>query len=423
MVSGAPPAPSHNRPGTRSHARASATVRDSQSRQLDPIQEDPQGHQEQAHENSPNPQADDASTERGASQGMDPMVYQQMLDIAMQAAGRMMKARESDMVTILQTVLAESRGQHSSHPGLPPFEQGLLRSLTQMPEFSGEGTKTWDEFQQEFVNRAAMIPSLPKTEWVRYIHSRITGRALDHAHTGQPPLQDAQGNLRTNNFEEYCSEMRDAMFGAAKTPTALLHELCYVRQEGKFADADAFLREKERILKKLPPNSLEGWAKASLVIMGMDPLLVAAISPNPHSKDGQYHSYEDLRKAVVATVGLNQLLLPNPPQTANTQGWQRQGQKPKFNGQSSPRYAPYPQGNSNKSVQQGKPHANNNKNSGNDGAGPSGSKQIIGKWADVTCADCGIAGHKSKGFKDCPKHVPLAQFQQKDKADKGKAKA
>jgi hypothetical protein len=207
------------------------------------------------------------------------------------------------------------------------------------------------------------------------------------------------------------------MFGAAKTPTALLHELCAVRQEGKLADPDAFLREKERLLKKLPQGSLAGWAQASLVLMGMNPLIVAAISPNPHAKDGQYHSYEELRRAVVATVGLNNIMLPNHAAAPEKPVWQRQGQQQSnYKGPQSPRYAPYPKGNANKQQSQAQPQAKKT----NDGAGPSGSKQVIGKWADAICADCGHPGHKSKGFKDCPKHVPNGQFQ---KDDKGKAKA
>ena len=362
--------------------------------------------------------------------GMDPVIYQQIFSTAMQAAQQMMQTRESDMLammrnretdllTMFQAAITETRGPHNSHPRLPPLEQGLLRSLTEMPVFTGEGTRTWDDFQKEFVNRAAMISALPKTEWVRYIHSRIAGRALDHAQAGERPLQDANGVLRTNDFDEYCAAMRDAMFGAAKTPTALLHELCAVRQEGKFADPDAFLREKERILKKIPHGSLAGWSQAALVIMGMDPLIVTAISPNPHAKDGQYHSYEELRKAVVATVGLNQLMLPNHTNKPDRNVWQKQGQQQSNGkGQSSPRYTPYTKGNNNKQqFQQGKSHTNKP----TDGAGPASPKQVIGKWSDTICTDCGHPGHKSKGFKDCPKHVPNAQFQQKD--DKGKGKA
>jgi hypothetical protein len=209
--------------------------------------------------------------------------------------------------------------------------------------------------------------------------------------------------------------MRDAMFGATKTPTALFHELCSLRQEGKLSDPDAFLREKERLLKRLPVGSLAGWAQASAVMMGMNPLIIAAISPNPHSQDGQYHSYEELRKAVVATVGLNQLLLPNTPVSADKAGWQQQGN---HKGPNSPRFAPYQKSNTpNKHQSQGKAQATK----AGDGAGPSTSKPVIGKWVKSICADCGHAGHQTKGYKDCPKHVPVTQFLQKD--DKGKAKA
>lgn len=156
-------------------------------------------------------------------------------------------------------------------------------------------------------------------------------------------------------------------------------------------------------------DNLAGWAQDPLFLMGMSPLLVAAVSQNLPTKDGQYHFYEGLRKAVVATVGPNQIMLPNHVANSDKQGWQKQDQ------QQSSRYTPYAKGNTNKQ------HTQTNKTSDVAGAFDSGSKQVIGKWLDATCADCGHAGHKSKGFKNCPKHVPNAQFRRKD--GKGKVKA
>ena len=356
------------------------------------------------------------STEKRNSLNPDSPSYQQVMDLAMKTASEMMKQREGEMFRMFQAILAEARNQSQpNHARLPPLEQGLLRGLTEMKEYDGEGTRIWDDFQQEFVNKAAMITSLPKSEWVKYIHSRVKGQALNYARSTKPPLQNMDGALLTTDFELYCSTMRSAMFGAAKSNSALVHELITVKQEGKLADPAAFLKEKERLLNKLPPDCMAGWLKASLVLLGMNPLLVAALSPNPHSKDGQYHSYEELRTAVIATVGLNQSLLPNP--AADKPVWQKQSYKTTNNGAGSPRFGPYNKNHSNKAPQQGKQQSN----TGNaDQAGPSGTKQVIGKWPEVVCSDCGIAGHRSKGFKSCPKHQPSDQFQ---KDNKGKAKS
>jgi len=294
-----------------------------------------------------------------------------------------------------------------------------------MAMFDGEGTRTWEDFQKEFTNKASMITSLPRSLWVKYMHSRVKGQPLNHARA--IGLQLADGTLTTDSFEEYCTKMAQAMFGEAKTNTAKFHELMAVKQEGKFADASLFLKEKERILNQLPPESMEGWVKAAAVLAGMNPLLVAAVSPNPHSPDGQFHSYEELRKAVIATVGLNQSLLPNSTAVLNTPhdkgGWVGKSGKA-GNNNSFPRSGPYNKpsnGNGNGNAS-GSGSGSKNPGSGQqppakNGAGPSGSggKKVIGNWADTVCVDCGFAGHRSKGYKLCPKHQPNTQNQHNGK--------
>lgn len=349
--------------------------------------------------------------------GIDPNVLQQLLTAAMTSANELYKQREKNLMDMVTTALAAQRV--NTPEKMSPFEQVMLRGLTEMAMFDGEGTRTWEDFQREFSNKASMISSLPRTLWVKYLHSRVKGQPLNHARA--IGLQLADGTLTTDSFEEYCTKMAQAMFGEAKTNTTKFHELLAVKQEGKFADASAFLKEKERLLNQLPPESMQGWVKAAAVLTGMNPLLVAAVSPNPHSPDGQFHSYEDLRKAVIATVGLNQSLLPNTPTVQHSPndkgGWF--GKSGKSNHNFSPRSGPYNKpasgngnGNASGSGSGFKSPGSGQQQSAKGNAGPSGSgakPKLIGNWPDTVCSDCGIAGHRSKSYKLCPKHQPNAQ--------------
>lgn len=295
----------------------------------------------------------------------------------------------------LQAAMAvQNRGLESSQPRLSPLDTALLRQLTDIQMFDGDGDRSWDDFEQEFTNKASMVSSLAKEEWVRMMHSRVTGQALNHARAIGLLVN---GSLTTTCFETYCSKMRDAMFGEATTNLAKLQKVLEVTQTGKFADPTVFLKEKERYLNKLPADCMAGWVKAGLAMQGMDPILVAAISPNPHSQDGQYHSYEELRKAVVATVGLNKMLLPNNG-SAGKESWQKFSKS--FPSQSQGSGA----GSSQKQYpQKHQSGAGSSQPKAQPAAQTTSGKKVIGNRPDKVCSDCGHPGHYSKTFHMCPK--------------------
>ena len=301
----------------------------------------------------------------------------------------------------VQAALAFQATQGKSSPTetrLSPFDMALLKQLMEVKMFNGEGDRSWDDFEQEFTNKASMIPNLPKEDWVRMMHSRLEGQALNRTRALGLLLPD--GSLSTTSFTEYCTTLRDGLFSEAATNQAKLQKLLEVTQTGKFADPAVFLKEKEKYLNKLPVDCMAGWVKASLAMQGMDPLLIAAISPNPHSQDGQYNSYEELRKAVVATVGLNKMLLPNNGSAASKEGWQKFSK-----GSSSQPHQSQGSGSSsfNKGHQQKQHQAGPSQPKA-----PSSGKKPIGDFLDQICSDCGHPGHRSKGFSKCPKHVKKA---------------
>jgi len=94
-----------------------------------------------------------------SSGGVDPAVLQQIMTAAMENALNLYKQKEAELMQKVNEALS---AQQSPVAKLNPFEQSMLRGLTDMQMFNGEGTRTWDDFQKEFANKASMIPSLPR---------------------------------------------------------------------------------------------------------------------------------------------------------------------------------------------------------------------------------------------------------------------
>ena len=297
---------------------------------------------------------------------------------------------------------------------LARLDESLMRQLTSIPMFDGSDSRPWEDFQQEFKNKANQIKTLPKTEWVLVMHSRICDRALEFAISKD--LADMQGNLLVTDFEQYCKAMGEGLFANATSITARIQMLASLTQTGKLKNVMDYMRAAEKILNQIPSEEMAGRARAALTLMGMDQAMLAAISPNPGSPDGLYHSFADVRKQVVAVLALNQQLL-NAAAAANNQQTQsnqpflakQKGNLPAYQNKTDKGHSPQVfQGNKRSFPTTNTPAAGN----GSDGAGsaqPSESTQPKAKlpnpkYADAVCPDCGQKGHASAGYYKCPKH-------------------
>ena len=309
----------------------------------------------------------------------------------------------------------EARLAQQSQHSVNKLDETLLRQLSSIDNFTGTGTRPWEDFEQEFRNKASQIPSLPRTEWVRYLHFQVKDRALEYAKV--QGLVSSDNALLCTDFEEYCSKMSEAMFGDSLSKTAKIHTLATMTQTGKLTNPVDFLRAKEKILNQIPTEDMAGYIRAALTTLGMDPALVAAISPNPSSADGLYHSYADVRKQVVAVLGINQQLFNAAAQNLqNSQksGWQQKSHKGNSNQSSATdKQSAQPSGqkrSGNFSNSQ-QPKSTSNQPSGDKpavAAGSTGSDKPVHKkpnpYENTICEDCGKKGHKNKGYFKCEKH-------------------
>ena len=311
-----------------------------------------------------------------------------------------------------------SQADHTA--SMNKLDEILLRQLSQLEPFTGTTKKPWSTYVQDFRNKASQIPSLPKSEWLRYLHSRVSDRALEYAKI--QGLVGSDDALICEDFELYCTKMGEAMFGDDMTPTQRVQALASMKQTGKYSAPLDFLRGKEQLLNQIPSADMAGYVRAALTLQGMDPTLVQAITPNPAASDGQFHSYAEVRKQVVAVTSLNQQLLAAAAQNvANNQnkasgsGWQNQKYKGKPSYQNNNpdyRYASnHSQQQQTQAPSQGpsqskkqsasqQPEQQHNKNAAKD----SSKQPVKMAAADAICKHCFQKGHFSNSYFHCPKN-------------------
>jgi len=296
------------------------------------------------------------------------------------------------------------------------LDESLLRQLSAMPMFDGSDARPWEDFEQEFRNKASQIRSLPRGQWVRYMHSRICDRALEYAKSKN--LVNADNELQTSDFEHYCKMMAEAMFGDTLSKTAKVQALAAMTQTGKLKNVMDFLRAKEKLLNQIPQDDMAGYVRAALAMMGMDQGMVAAISPNPTSPDGLFHCYADVRKQVVAALALNQQIYSNvqQPQTSQQNQSTQQPQsynKDKQKGNGAAVHNRFDKGSTPMQAQpaQGVKRSHTAAVVSSSPA-PSGSARQAGapppkpadpRFANAICKDCGQKGHGSAAYFRCPK--------------------
>jgi len=261
------------------------------------------------------------------------------------------------------------------------FDRMLPKQISSMKEFDGKGHMTWKEYQDSFENKAAQV--LPKGKWLRQIHSKITGRALEHAKS--VGLVDG-GELREGvTYEGYCSAMNSALFGEVLTSEGAMARVVLVIQEGKFTSPMAFLEEKERLLSKIPASELAPNLRAAVAMMGMDPELRNQVHNQAQGILGgrlHFQNYVQLKDAVLAVVQRQGELMTSAKS-------KRPQQNPPTNNSSHPQKSPrYGQQSNNP----GKPFY------------PQGAPSYKSTWVDYShrvCVDCKESGHASKSFRGC----------------------
>jgi len=294
----------------------------------------------------------------------------------------------------MATQLAAVQQTTRPEPAADPFEKVLLRQIQDMRDYDGTGTKPWLEFQQAFISKASLIPSLlPKSKWVRMLHSKVVGPALLHAKSVGLVVEE---QLQDVSFDEYCGRMNSAMFGEVLTVQGYYQRLISVTQEGPLSAPVDFLREKEKFLNKIPLADLSPLLRAGSVLIGMDPALRQAVQAHVKAdpnvlvmgQEFQFQSYEQLKSAVLAVVSM-QNEIQDAARKRSGQPWQHSNLK-----------SPRTQATTNQPFQTApKPSTS--------GAKPSGPPNQPRQWVPVDqriCKDCGRTGHFHKGWHDCPLH-------------------
>jgi len=279
-----------------------------------------------------------------------------------------------------------------------PLERDILKQITAMKDFDGKGNVPWLEFQQAFESKASLVSSLPKTEWVKYIHSHVTGSALLHARSVGLVVD---GVLQPVSFEEYCSRMNVAMFGEVLTPAGNFIKLCSISQEGALSDPLAFIREKEKYLNKIPVSSLSPDLRAAACLMRMDKELRVAVQTYVRARPGiramghefQFQSYEELKGAVLAVHTMQSEVFA---QGNRLKRGAYQGQGQAFSPAKSPRLGG---GSSNIPAQPTQP---TQPTQGASGFRP-GRLPFV-PFEQRRCKHCGQVGHYNMGFVNCPMH-------------------
>jgi hypothetical protein len=289
------------------------------------------------------------------------VTMQQMFDLMMRD-----KANSESRIAKLEAALLDKVQAGDGYAR--GVDNALYRQISDLKDFDRSGANSWDKFVKEFTAKASLIPGLTKAHWLRLLHSHVTGAALNYA-TSSGIVQD--GVLDADlDFDAYVIAMGKGLFGEQLSFVSKLHKLIDVTQTGRLHDPKDYLKECEKIINLFSMGTLPDNVKAALVLYGMDAALMAAISPNIYSCDGFFENYEDVKKSVVATMGVQQMVSEN-------------GKRLKLNGASgSTEYKKF----------HGKPDA--------DGAtgfeGPPRGK--VNK-----CVDCGQVGaHYNKGSWKCP---------------------
>ena len=305
------------------------------------------------------------------------------------------KAADQDRIARLEALVGDLTSDKRPSFATKANEQTLYRQLGSMRDFDGKDeSKTWESYVKEFVGKASLIKSLPKSEWVSMLHSHVTGDAYQHAESCKLVVDM---NLVDVSFEEYCSRMQEALFSDSLSTIGKIHKIISITQTEKCSDVMVFLKEKEKYLNKLPAAITMDDIKAALALWGMDTNMLTAICPNPHSKDGQFHSYEEIRKTVVATVGLNKLAFDNAKRMRTSEnqtgGWHKVGGAAKpWNKTFAPAATSKGEASGSRSAQ---------------GPGPSTGTVLDTKPKDKSnevCKDCGQVGHWDSGFWYCPRN-------------------
>jgi hypothetical protein len=324
----------------------------------------------------------------------------------------LIQAMQASQQTLMDSRISALEARLTAqNQALNKLDETLLRQLSSIAMFTGAGERPWDDFEQEFRNKAAQIPSLPKTEWVRYMHFRISDRALEHAKI--QGLVSTDNQLLCTDFEEYCSKMTEAMFGDSLSKTAKIQTLATLQQTGKYSNALDFLRAKEKLLNQIPTEDMAGYIRASLTLLGMDQVLVQAISPNPTSADGLFHSYADVRKQVVAVLGVNQQLfsaaahnLSTQQHKSSTNAWQKSYKGNNSSYQTSDKQHSQ-QGHKRQGAANSSHQPSADKQQQAQPASTSSDKPAAKKpnpYENSVCSDCGKKGHTSLNYYKCEKN-------------------
>ena len=274
---------------------------------------------------------------------------------------------------------------------LSPWENAILKKITDMPDFTGEDKTTWSEYEKAFTSKAALIAALPKSEWVNLIHSHVAGAALDYAKANGLVQDDI---LVPCSFADYSAVMSGAMFGESMTLAGKFMALLSVTQTGVSADPVVFLREKEKYLNMIPLKELGPNLRAACALVGMDTTLQKEIQahckPKAHQSEVAFSSFEEVRSAVIAVVSFQNDLVfhsnktkraaeaPLPQASYRRSDNRQQSPSTSYRRPSSPfpdRYRSTPP------------------------TSPGRSDE------SVRCVDCGQQGHSHRGFHWCPKNA------------------
>ena len=284
-------------------------------------------------------------------------------------------------------------------------EQSLWKALERLEPFEGgDKARNFKLFLAEFTNVAGQIPDMKDEDMLPLMHAHVKGAALKFATTAG--LVDSKGRLAEGlTFDEYCDTMKNAMISDQKSLLALVNDVLDVTMEGRFTNPRTFLQEKETRLNLIDAHLLSEPIRAVLAMIGMSPGLLASISPNPKSLDGQFHLYSDVRRAAVHALGVDQMLTDNSKRVKFARDKQNPWQSQKGFGKE--------QGTAEKAgAGPSHPHAEKAQDRKRD------YSKALGKNRDHVCKDCGKEGHWDNGYWGCTKN-PVTKGVHK-KAEKAK---
>ena len=300
---------------------------------------------------------------------------------------------------------------------LSPWENSILKQITDMDDFTGQDRTCWTDYEKTFRSKAASMPSFPRSEWVHLLHSHVTLTALDYLKRKGLVVEDV---LQPCTFEQYCAVMNGAMFGEALTTAGKINALLDVTQTGHFSDPMLFLRQKEKYLNQIPEKELGDVLRAACTLVGMNPVLQQQIQahckPRQDRAEVAFASFEEVRAAVVAVVSFQNDIYHN----ANKQKragdpflFQDKRQDSYRRTSSSPNHQPFRRSGSPYPSSSHPDRTASPSSPGRDRDAGRGERDLPGP--PKICVDCGGSGHYNKGFFQCPKFVPRAASPRADK--------